>query len=68
MAKQPMNRHDARGEVPADATIRLAGRRVRLVPLVAVLGLGLALAGCDKCTDFFWQKQPGACKTGPAPN
>jgi hypothetical protein len=44
------------------------GRRVRLVPLVAVLGLGLALAGCDKCTDFFWQKQPGACKAGPAPN
>ncbi|MEA2998065.1 MAG: hypothetical protein QOG74_3614 [Alphaproteobacteria bacterium] len=67
MAKQPMNRHDARREVPADATIRLAGRRVRLVPLVAVLGLGLALAGCDKCTDFFWQK-PGACKAGPAPN
>ncbi|HEV7546473.1 MAG TPA: hypothetical protein VGO42_18090 [Reyranella sp.] len=63
-----MNRHDARREVPADATTRLAGRRVRLVPLVAVLGLGLALAGCDKCTDFFWQKQSGACKAGPAPN
>ena len=68
MAKQRMSRHGARREVPADATTRLAGRRVRLVPLVAVLGLGLALAGCDKCTDFFWQKQPGACKAGPAPN
>ena len=68
MAKQPMNRHDARREVPADATTRLAGRRVRLVSLVAVLGLGLALSGCDKCSDFFWQKQPGACKAGPAPN
>ena len=67
MAKQPMNRHDARREVPADATTRRAGR-LRLVPLVAVLGLGLALAGCDKCTDFFWQTQPGACKSGPAPN
>jgi hypothetical protein len=68
MAKQRMSHHDARREVPADATTRLAGRRIRLVPLVAVLGLGLALSGCDKCTDFFWQKQPGACKAGPAPN
>jgi hypothetical protein len=68
MAKQRMSRHDARREVPADATTRLAGRRVRLVSLVAVLGLGLALSGCDKCSDFFWQKQPGACKAGPAPN
>ena len=67
MATQRMSRHDARREVRADATTRLAGRRVRLVPLVAVLGLGLALAGCDKCTDFFWQKA-GACKAGPAPN
>ncbi|HEY4821193.1 MAG TPA: hypothetical protein VIH62_10125 [Xanthobacteraceae bacterium] len=63
-----MSRHDARREVPADATTRLAGRRVRLVSLVAVLGLGLALSGCDKCSDFFWQKQPGACKAGAAPN
>ena len=68
MAKQRMSRHDARREVPADATTRRAGRRVRLVPFVAVLGLGLALSGCDKCSDFFWQKQPGACKAGPAPN
>ena len=68
MANQRMSRHDARREVPADATTRLAGRRVRLVSLVAVLGLGLALSGCDKCSDFFWQKQPGACKAGPAPN
>ena len=68
MAKQRMSRHDARRAVPADATTRLMGRRVRLVPLVAVLGLGLALSGCDKCSDFFWQKQPGACKAGPAPN
>jgi hypothetical protein len=68
MATQRRSRHDARREVPADATTRLAGRRVRLVSLVAVLGLGLALSGCDKCSDFFWQKQPGACKAGPAPN
>ena len=68
MATQRMSRHDARREVPADATTRLAGRRFRLVPFVAVLGLGLALSGCDKCSDFFWQKQPGACKAGPTPN
>ena len=68
MATQRRSRHDARREVPADATTRLAGRRVRLVPFVAVLGLGLALSGCDKCSDFFWQKQPGACKAGPTPN
>ena len=63
-----MSRNDASREVSADAGTRLAGRRVRLLPLVAVLGLGLAVSGCDKCTDFFWQKQPGACKAGPAPN
>jgi hypothetical protein len=63
-----MSRNDASREVPADASTRLAGRRVRLVPLAAILALGLALSGCDKCNDFFWQKQPGACKAAPAPN
>jgi hypothetical protein len=63
-----MSRNDASREVSDDARTRLAGRRVRLLPLVAVVALGLALSGCDKCTDFFWQKQSGACKAGPAPN
>jgi hypothetical protein len=66
MAKQPMGGPDDSREVPAEAT--LARRRVRLVPLVAVLAMGLALSACDRCGDFFWQKQPGACKSGPAPN
>jgi hypothetical protein len=49
-------------------TIRdLASRVLRAVPLVAVLGFGLALSACDKCGDFFWEK-PGSCKSGPAPN
>jgi hypothetical protein len=49
-------------------TIRNLARRGRkVVSLVAVLALGLALSGCDKCFDFPWQK-PGACKNGPAPN
>jgi hypothetical protein len=65
MAKPRMGRPDDNREVPADAT--LARRRVRLVPLVAVLAMGLCLSACDRCGDFFWQK-PGACKSGPAPN
>jgi len=49
-------------------TIReLASRVLKAAPLVGVLALGLALSGCDKCGDFFWQK-PSACKSGPAPN
>ena len=64
-----MTRHDAGREVSVEETApRLAARRVRLGPLVAVLALGLALSACDRCGDFFWQKQPGACKSGPAPN
>jgi len=39
------------------------------VPLIAALALGLALAGCDKCGDFFWQqRQPGTCHGAPAPS
>jgi len=65
MAKQRMGRPDDSRAVPVEAA--LARRRVRLVPLVAVLAMGLALSACDRCGDFFWQK-PGACKSGPAPN
>jgi hypothetical protein len=45
----------------------LAARLLKAGPLIAVLGLGLALSACDKCGDFFWEK-PGSCKNGPAPN
>jgi hypothetical protein len=65
MAKQRMGGPDDNREAPVEAT--LARRRVRLVPLVAVLAMGLCLSACDRCGDFFWQK-PGACKSGPAPN
>jgi hypothetical protein len=60
-----MNRNaDGRGNV----TVRgLAIRCLKAGPLVAMLALGLALSGCDKCGDFFWEK-PGSCKSGPAPN
>jgi hypothetical protein len=34
--------------------------RKRLALLAAVLALGLALAGCDKCGNWFGS--PGACK------
>jgi hypothetical protein len=64
-----MTRHDTSREVPREARVaRLAARCVRLGPLVAVLALGLALSACDRCGDFFWQTQPGSCKSGPAPN
>ncbi len=39
----------------------------KAAPLIAVLALGLALAACDKCMDFPWEK-PASCKRGPAPN
>ncbi len=69
MAKDRMSRHDASRAASRAATARRrAGWRAKLGPLVAVLALGLALSACDRCGDFFWQKQPGACKNGPAPN
>jgi hypothetical protein len=52
----------------APATGGLVRRCLRIGPLVVVLALSLGLSACDKCGDFFWQKQPGACKGGPAPN
>jgi hypothetical protein len=42
-------------------------KRLRIVPLAAVLALSLALSACDRCGDYFWQQQ-GSCKAGPAPN
>jgi len=39
----------------------------RAATLIAVLALGLTLSACDKCGDFIWQKEPGACKGGPPP-
>lgn len=37
----------------------------RISTLVTVLALGLMLAGCDKCGDWFWNKPasgPQSCK------
>jgi len=34
-----------------------------LVRLSLVAGLALALAGCDKCGDWFGQGKPKACQT-----
>jgi len=45
----------------------LAVRGLKIAALAAVLAFGLALAGCDKCGDFFWQR-PGYCKAGPTPS
>jgi hypothetical protein len=45
----------------------LVRRCIRVAPLAAVLGLSLALAACDKCFDFPWDR-PGSCKNVPAPN
>ncbi len=45
----------------------LASRALRALPLVAVLGLGLALSACDKCGDFPWDR-PSSCKSGPPAN
>ena len=39
---------------------------IRILPMIAVLALGLTLSACDHCGDFFWSK-PGACKGGPPP-
>ncbi len=42
-----------------------AARGARWAALAGALALALAMAGCDRCGDFFWEKQPGACKAGP---
>jgi hypothetical protein len=41
-----------------------AARGARWLRLITALALGLTLAGCDHCGDYFWQR-PGACKTLP---
>jgi hypothetical protein len=41
---------------------------VRALPLLAALALGLALAGCDHCGDFYWQGQTDACHAHPDQN
>jgi hypothetical protein len=46
---------------------RLLRRCMRALPLVAALAFGLALAGCDKCGDFFWQGRSGVCHASPPP-
>ena len=35
--------------------------RRKAIALLALGTLALALAGCDKCGDFVWNK-PGACR------
>ena len=42
-------------------------RGARWLPLVAALALGLTLSACDRCGDFFWEKQPATCKAMPPP-
>lgn len=62
-------RHAGRPDAAAKTfAARRAGPGIRIVPLVAIMGLSLALAACDRCGDFFWQKQPGTCRNGPTPN
>jgi hypothetical protein len=56
-----MHKHDT------PRVARLARRCARAIPIVTALALGLALAGCDHCGDFFWQTQHGACHLHPDP-
>jgi len=55
--------HDAPGRAAARTR-----RGVTAIPLLVALALGLALAGCDRCGDFYWQGQIDACHTHPAQN
>ncbi len=57
--------HGAFGAAPTRGRLR---RCAQAIPLLAVLALGLALAGCDRCGDFFWQRQPGSCHVHPDQN
>jgi hypothetical protein len=47
---------------------RVLGMFRRLSAVLTILALGLLLAGCDKCGDWFWQQRalglsaPDACK------
>jgi hypothetical protein len=61
--RPPEAQPDAHGGTTATAR----ARRIRkALPLIAALALGLALAGCDHCGDFFWQS--GACHATPPPH
>ena len=42
-------------------SLRSRLRRSKALVLFAICVAGLALAGCDKCGDFVWNK-PGACR------
>jgi len=53
----------------AAAAMRGGVRRcVRAIPVLAALAMGLALAGCDHCGDFYWQGQTDACHAHPDQN
>lgn len=40
--------------------------RPRAAVVLVVFALGLALAGCDKCMNFIWDKPAGCRDLGPA--
>lgn len=40
-----------------------------ILQLAVVAALGLAVSGCDKCGDYFWQKTGSkVCSAEPKPN
>jgi hypothetical protein len=59
-----MDKHAPRPDMHSRTVASAVGRRAcKVLPIIAVLTLGLALSACDHCGDFFWQS--GACHATP---
>jgi hypothetical protein len=63
-----VGRDSDRDSAGAAGTRRRRHSCLRALPLLAALALGLALAGCDHCGDFYWQGQIDACHAHPDQN
>lgn len=60
--------HDREGCIPSQSSVSFSQIRRMTARALCVGALGLMLAGCDKCGDWFWidGAAPHSCKEAPA--